>query len=319
MAGQTRRLVSEMTGVDPGDLLRRCTFPPAGTPVDCAVSGGPDSLAMLALACAAGCRATAWHVDHGLRDGSADEATVVAQAAERFGADFVGRRVDIEPGPNLEARARAARRQVLPTRAFTGHTADDQAETVLLNLLRGAGLAGLAGMTADRHPILGLRRAETHGLCAHLGLTPLVDPTNAGTAHLRNRVRHELVPSLDDLASRDIVPILARQAALIRDDNDHLDALAANLDATDAVLMATTHRVLARRAVRAWLIEVVSDAERHPPSADAVERVLGVARGDHIACEVDGGWRVARHRQRLSVSPPSNPPREGPAKSPKKR
>src|SRR5205823_5327540 len=142
-----------------------------GTPVTCGVSGGADSLSLLVLAVAAGCPVTAVHVDHGMRPGSANEAAVVADAATRFGAEFRSERVQVDPGSNLEARARAARSAVLPADCLLGHTADDQAETVLLNLLRGAGVEGLAGIRADvRHPILGLRRHETHDLCARLGL-----------------------------------------------------------------------------------------------------------------------------------------------------
>src|SRR5205085_1693216 len=114
-------------------LLDRCWFPPAGSEVTCAVSGGPDSLALLVLAVHAGCSVTAVHVDHGLRAGSDAEADVVAAAAHRFGARFRAERVAVGAGPNLEARARAARYRMLPSDVLTGHTADDQAETVLLN------------------------------------------------------------------------------------------------------------------------------------------------------------------------------------------
>src|SRR5438105_1748979 len=107
------------------DLLPRCTFPPAGSDVACAVSGGADSLALLVLAVAAGCRATAVHVDHGLRAGSAADADVVRDAARRLGAGFRAERVDVGAGPNLEARARVARYAVLPPDVLTGHTADD--------------------------------------------------------------------------------------------------------------------------------------------------------------------------------------------------
>ena len=155
------------------DLLSRCTFPPGGSPLACAVSGGADSLALLVLAVAAGCDVTAIHVDHGLRAASAAEADVVRQAASRFGARVEIRRVSVPPGPNLEARARAARFAVLPVDVATGHTMDDQAETILVNLLRGAGADGLAGMEPGaRHPILGLRRHETHAVCAAVGLAP---------------------------------------------------------------------------------------------------------------------------------------------------
>ncbi|HWC40128.1 MAG TPA: ATP-binding protein, partial [Acidimicrobiales bacterium] len=83
-----------------GDLLSRCAFPAAGSELTCAVSGGPDSLALLALACEAGCAVTAVHVDHGLRPGSAVEAGVVEAAAARFGARFRSERLAIPPGPN---------------------------------------------------------------------------------------------------------------------------------------------------------------------------------------------------------------------------
>jgi tRNA(Ile)-lysidine synthase len=271
------------------------------------VSGGPDSLALLVLACAAvGPDAvTAVHVDHGLRPGSADEAEVVRASAERFGAAFGALTVRVEPGPNLEARARAARYAALPAGALTGHTADDQAETVLLNLLRGAGLDGLGGMAPERRPLRGLRRTETRALCDALGLDPVVDPTNDDPAFRRNRVRHELLPLLDDVAARDVVPVLARQADLLRDDATLLDDLALALDPRDAHALAAAPVALARRSVRRWLRTACGGAEQHPPDAAGVDRVLAVARGEVVACEVGGGWRVARTRNRLRIEPPA--------------
>jgi tRNA(Ile)-lysidine synthase len=276
-------------------LLARCTFPAPGTEVTCAVSGGADSLALLVLAVATGCRATAVHVDHGLRPGSADEAEVVRAAAEKLGTAFRAETVDVGPGPNLEARARAARYAVLPPDVLTGHTADDQAETVLLNLLRGAGLDGLAGMAPARHPILALRRTETEAVCEAEGLTPVTDPTNADPAHRRNRVRHELLPLLNDIAGRDVVPVLTRQAALLRDEAGVLDALAADLDPTDAFALAEAPAALARRAIRTWL------AGDHPPDAATVERVLAVARNDAKAADAGRGRRVLRTRNILRL------------------
>src|SRR5206468_1328727 len=173
-------------------LLGRCRFPAPGTSVTCAVSGGADSLALLVLAREAGCQVTAVHVDHCLRPGSDSEAGVVRAAASRFGAAFIAVRAPVSAGPNLEARAREARYAVLPPDALTGHTADDQAETVLLNLMWGAGLDGLAAMDPERHPLLRLRRRETRALCDELGLVPVEDPTNADRAFRRNRVRHAL-------------------------------------------------------------------------------------------------------------------------------
>ena len=271
-------------------LLARCTFPPPGTDVTCAVSGGADSLALLVLAVAAAGHVTAVHVDHGLRPGSAEEAHVVRDAAHKLGAAFRAEPVDVTPGPNLEARARAARYAVLPPDVLTGHTADDQAETVLLNLLRGAGLDGLAGMAPDRHPILALRRRETEAVCAAEGLTPVADPTNADPAHRRNRVRHELLPLLSQIAERDPVPILARQAALLRDEAAALDLAAAALDPTDAPALAAAPPALARRAVRRWL----TAGQDHPPDAATVERVLAVARNEARRADVGGNRSVAR-------------------------
>ena len=265
----------------------------------CAVSGGADSLALLVLAVEAGCEVTAVHVDHCLRTGSDAEAGVVAEAARRFGAAFRAERAPVEPGPNLEARARAARAAALPPDALTGHTADDQAETVLLNLLRGAGLEGLAGMRAARHPLLGLRRAETRALCDDVGLRPVDDPSNDDRAFRRNRVRHELLPLLDAIAERDVVAVLSRQAGLLRDDADLLLELAAVLDPTDARALAAAPAPLARRAVRQWLRGC------HPPDAATVERVLAVARGEAKGTDVGAGRRVVRSSGRLRVQPPT--------------
>jgi tRNA(Ile)-lysidine synthase len=287
------------------DLLIRCTFPPAGTAVDCAVSGGPDSLALLVLAVEAGCVATAWHVDHGLRPGSAAEADVVRSAADRFGADFRSLAAGVEPGPNLEARARAARYEALPPGVLTGHTADDQAETVLLNLVRGAGLDGLAGIAPERRPLLALRRAETRALCASLDLKPVEDPTNVDPAFRRNRVRQEVIPLLDEVAQRDVVPILARQAGLLRQDAALLDDLAAKIDPTSARALTAAPSALARRAIRAWLrASGVGGTERYAPDAAAITRVLAVAHGEAVACELADGWRVARTKGCLRLEPP---------------
>jgi tRNA(Ile)-lysidine synthase len=286
-------------------LLRRCAFPPPGEPLDGAVSGGADSLALLVLATAAGCRVTAWHVDHGLRPGSAAEADVVRAAAERYGAEFHSVRVEVPAGPNLEARARAARRAALPPGACTGHTADDQAETLLLALLRGAGVDGLAGMAAERHPLLGLRRAETAALCREEGLVPVDDPSNLDPAIRRNRVRHELLPLAGAIAERDVVPVLARTAALLRGDAELLAATAGALDPTDARALAAAQPAAARRAVRAWLAAAGPAGEPpYPPSAAAVDRVLAVARGNATACQVAGIGRVTRSGQRLRIEPP---------------
>jgi tRNA(Ile)-lysidine synthase len=282
-------------------LLSRCAFPPPGSAVACAVSGGPDSLALMVLAIAQGCRVTAYHVDHGLRAGSAEEADIVRQNAQVLGADFVGLRVEVAPGANLEARARGARFSALPPDVATGHTADDQAETVLLNLLRGAASDGLVGMRfGARHPILRLRREETERLVESMRLEVVRDPSNRDRAFRRNRVRDELLPLLSEIGSRDVVAVIARQCEILADETALLDALAAAIDATDAKQLTGAPIALARRCVRTWL-KVVSGSSL-PPDSASVERVLSVARGDVLACEIPGGVRISRHRGRLVAS-----------------
>ncbi len=285
------------------ELVSRCSFPAPATPVVCAVSGGPDSVALLLLAIAAGCKPTAIHVDHGLRPGSADEADIVCRIAQRFGAEFISETVVVEPGANLEARAREARYGVLPPESLLGHTADDQAETMLLNLLRGAGPMGMAGMAYDaRRPILSLRRADTHQLCQRLGVEVFTDPSNGDPMFRRNRVRNELLPLLDHIADRDVAPLLASQAPLFGEQARFLVELASDIDPTDCDALRSATPVLAQTRIRTWLREETS--MEHPVDHASVQRVLDVVHGVHKATEVVGGWRVRRSSGRLLLSPP---------------
>lgn len=282
----------------------RLELPPDVTPpVVVGCSGGADSLALLALAVDAGLAPIAVHVDHGLRPGSEQEADLVADAAARLGARFDALRVQVAPGANLEARARAARYDALDaarvqhgaSAVLVAHTADDQAETVLLNLLRGSGSAGLAGMPARRgrvvRPLLGARRADVRAECARRQLVPVDDPSNDDLAHRRNWIRHEVLPLLERGSGRDLTPVLTRQADVLRAESDFLDAIAraawpgeAGARARD---LAALPDPLARRAVRCWL-------GPPPPALDEVEAVLGVARGERRAVDLAGGRRVQR-------------------------
>jgi tRNA(Ile)-lysidine synthase len=131
-----------------------------------------------------------------------------------------------------------------------------------------------------------------------MGLRPVEDKSNDDRRFLRNRIRHELLPRLADIAGRDPVPILVRQAELLGDEARLLDELAGHIDPTDARSLAGADPALARRAVRRWL-RGTTGTEEHPPSAAEVERVLEVARGHIIACELTGGRRVRRSRGRL--------------------
>lgn len=266
----------------------------------CGVSGGADSMALFVLAVAAGCVVTAVHVDHGLRVGSEHEADAIRELAARLGASFRSEKVDLEPGPNLEARARSARHAVLGPSAAFGHTADDRAETMIVNLLRGAGPDGLASIRPGlRHPILDLRRSETEQVCETEGITPFFDPSNEDPKFVRNRIRREVLPLLTDIAGRDLVPLLDRQADVFAALADHLRDEAAELDPADARALRQVPEVVARVALREWL-RVDSD-ERHPPDAATIERVMAVVRGESIATDIGGNRRVERTDGQLRI------------------
>ena len=183
---------------------------------------------------------------------------------------------------------------------LVAHTADDQAETVLLNVLRGAAAAGIAGMAARRdriaRPLLGLRRAETRALCATLGLDVVEDPMNLDVAFTRVALRRQVLPLLESIAGRDLVPVLARQAEVLRAESEYLDGLARAAWPGDgdpsARALASLHPVLAQRAVRVWL-------GSPPPSHAEVARVLQVARGECRATQLAGGRAIRRSAGRL--------------------
>jgi tRNA(Ile)-lysidine synthase len=222
---------------------------PAGALVLVACSGGADSLALAAAAAFVapkqGLLAGAVIVDHGLQAESDAVAQKAAETCRALGLDpvrIVGVDVGTEGGP--EAAARSARYAALDQEAdrlsadvvLLGHTRDDQAETVLLGLARGSGARSLAGMAPVagrlRRPFLDLSRAVTVAACAAQDLTPWQDPHNDDTAYTRVRVRHEVLPVLEDALGPGVAAALARTAGLLRADADALDALAADLSQT---------------------------------------------------------------------------------------
>lgn len=191
-----------------------------------AVSGGADSMALLDCLSALGYRLTVAHLDHAIRPGSWAEAEQVLRQAAARGIPAVAERCDVPaaaaPGENLESAARRLRYAFLACVAAetgaeavaTGHTADDQIETFLLHLLRGSGTQGLRGMLAQQplqdvaaipaaagirliRPLLRLWRSETLGYCRAMGISVIEDPSNLDRGLLRNRVRHDLVPLLE--------------------------------------------------------------------------------------------------------------------------
>ena len=290
--------------MDTAELLARCDF---GEDDELAlgVSGGADSTAMALLAAEAGRSFTIWHVHHGIRDGSDAEAEVVEELASSLGAPFELRRLNLNDGPDLEARARSARYGVLPADVCVAHTADDRAETVLLNLLRGAGLAGVAApFSRVRRPILGLRRAETRALCASAGVSVVDDPMNDDPRFARVVVRNQLLPVAAEALGRDPVPLLNRHADLVADALVVIQDAAAALDPTDTAALRAAPRAVASEALRQWLMTQTGT----PTAVDAasINRVMDVVDGTARATEVEGGTRVARTAGRLRLVHPTS-------------
>ena len=266
----------------------------------CGLSGGPDSAALVALATAAGLEVIAWHVDHGLRPSAGADAEAARAIAARFGAGFELRRVRVESGPNLEARARSARYGALPADVLVGHTADDRAETVLFNIGRGAGLAGAAAPYAGvGRPLLGLRRFETCAVCEQLELPTVRDPMNDDPSFARVAIRNEVIPALARALDRDPVPLLNRHADLASQALKVIAELAAELDPASATDLAGAPRAVATEALRMWISDTVGSA----PSAASIDRVLDVAAGRVTATEITGGHRIARSAGRLRIEP----------------
>lgn len=281
------------------ELLDRCAFPDGE--LHLGVSGGTDSVAMALLTRAAGRSFTIWHVHHGVRAAADDDARFVQALAGEWGVPFELRRLDLAPAPNFEARARAARYDALPVGVCVAHTANDRAETVLLNLLRGAGLAGTAArMQSARRPILALTRPDTVAVCGEAGITPRDDETNDDIRNHRAAVRHRVLPEIAASLGRDPVPILNRHADLIADALDLIEAAAAELDPTDVTALRAAPRAVATEALRGWIQAAADDP--YPVDTATIERVLEVVHGNRRAAETLGGHRVARSQGRLSIS-----------------
>jgi tRNA(Ile)-lysidine synthase len=204
-----------------------------------ACSGGPDSTALLdALARLAPPRRLdlhVAHVDHGLREGSAAEAEVVRALARAREIPFHSLRVEVQPGGSLQDHARAARHAALRRLAgelgasaiALGHTADDQAETVLMRALGSGATPRSLGAMGQRdgrlaRPLLRLWRADLAAYCAALSLAVLDDPSNADPRFLRSRVRHQLLPALEEVfpaARRRLVALAEQQRRLAAGSN----------------------------------------------------------------------------------------------------
>jgi len=295
-------------------------------PVLVACSGGADSLALAAAvafeAPRVGVAAGAVTVDHGLQPGSAARAEATAGLLRNLGlAPVAVVRVEVGTDGGPEAAARSARYAALRTaaarhgaRIALGHTLDDQAETVLLGLGRGSGPRSVAGMVAENppfwRPLLGLRRTATRAACAALELPVWDDPWNDDPAYTRVRLRTEALPLLEEVLGGGVAPALARTAALLREDLDLLDALAAaeldrlagasGLPADD---VATLPTALRRRVLRGWL-RAAGVPDLQAVHLTAVDGLLTGWRGQGRV-DLPGGAGVVRTSGRLVLLPPA--------------
>jgi len=294
----------------------------ADRPIGIAVSGGPDSLALLLLAAATRPQGVeAATVDHGLRPESSDEAAMVASICASLGIPHRILRADwsMPPTANIQAEARALRYRLLNDWATerglaavaTAHHADDQAETLLMRLARGAGVGGLGGTRARRslseqvlliRPLLGWRKAELVRLVADAGLTPVDDPSNRDPEHDRSRIRQWLEKSDWADPAR-----LAVSASAIRDADEALDWALAPLISSrikqdgEALLIEPFDlpRELKRRLLLAAFAELGAAPPRGPDLVRALEALERQETVTLSQLKLEGGthWR-------LSLAPP---------------
>jgi len=284
-------------------LLDRCRFPQvdaASGSLALGVSGGADSTAMALLAAEAGHQLVLWHVDHGLTAEASAYVEAVRSLARELGAKMELHRIDLAGGPDLEERARRGRYAVMPAEVCVAHTADDRAETILFNLFRGSGLAGVAAQFDRVHrPIIDLRRSETVEVCRHFGITPVTDPMNADETFTRVAVRRKLIPMAAEIFGRDPVPLLNRHADTVGDALDLVVGESRLIDPTDTVALGSAHPAAASEALRRWILKQTGGD--HFVDMASIQRVMTVVRGEAIAAEIVGGHRVARTAGRLRV------------------
>jgi tRNA(Ile)-lysidine synthase len=302
-----------------------------GSRVLVAVSGGPDSVCLLhslvRLRRLLKIDPVCFHFDHRLREGSEADAAYVRGQAKRLGVPFVLRRATSGParGESVEAWARTARYRALTFAleelgggvAAVGHTADDQAETLLLALLRGGGLEAVSAMKPVSgpvvRPLLETTREETEAFCRALGLRPRRDPMNEDPGFMRVAVRTRVIPQLERSLGRNLRATLARTAALLRRDAELLDQLAgaARLEVMAeegpgvALLRAEPLGGLASpiagRIVRRALLDLGALPEAG--HVDAVVALASARPGRSI--RLPGGLIARREREYVRVSRPS--------------
>ncbi len=298
---------------------------PVTTPACVACSGGADSLALAASLAfesnRTGRPAGLVCIDHGLQDGSAAQAERVGVLGYELGLDPVQvLRVEVTAAGGPEAAARTARYAALRPLAeqglvLLGHTADDQAETVLLGLGRGSGPRSIAGMRAEQggylRPLLALRRADTEAACRALGLPSWQDPHNSDPRFQRVRLRQEVLPLLEDVLAGGVVEALARTAGQLRSDLDTLELLAEQALAQATVSGGFLGVEAVRRHPDAILSRVLRNwAHRGGagPLTAAHVRELGRLVTDwrgQAGVDLPGGYRAERASGTLRLTAPA--------------
>ncbi len=294
-------------------------------PIVIALSGGPDS-AVAAWACVA-TRSTvrAIHVDQGW-EASGDLRKAAIAVAEHLELPIEIVTVQPAAGPSPEGTAREARLGALADAAkgdpiVTGHHADDAVETVIGNLLRGAGANGLSGIAPERfpfvRPLLGFRRRALRELAEDLELPFMDDPANQDRKMRRNLIRHEIMPELDRRIDGDLVDIVGRSARHLAADDAYLDGVAPSALVSEdgpAVLLAvaplmTTPTVLAKRAIRTAL------RYAHPPypgTSREVDAVLAVAGGRQRRSDLSEGLIAEMEGPHVAIYRPTDIAPPGP-------
>jgi tRNA(Ile)-lysidine synthase len=251
-------------------------------------------------------------VDHRLQPGSGDVALRAAGICADLGLVARVEPVTVKGPGGPEAAARKARYAALRPRngvVLLGHTLDDQAETVLLGLGRGSGPRSIAGMRAYDppwgRPLLNVSRATTRAACAEQGIEVWDDPHNDDPSFTRVRLRHEVLPLLEDVLQGGVAASLARTAAQLREDSDALDELATAFDGDCCAVadVADLPAGLRRRVLRSWLI-----AEGVPELSDShlrrVDALVSEWRGQG-GVWLPGGFVARRAHGRLQVEPES--------------
>lgn len=292
------------------------------------VSGGRDSVALLHQLHAAGFRELiVCHLDHALRAASAADARFVEKLAAKLDYTFVLQREDVatlakERKKSLETTAREARlsffahvaREHDCPRLFLAHHADDQVETLLFNLFRGTGAAGLSGMSPMStrvidgvtlqisRPLLGTWREEIDAYVLRHKLAFVEDDSNSDRKFTRNRLRHEIIPVLEQAFGREIRRAIWRSAEILRAEDELFADLLGDIPPELPVpALAAEPIAIQRRRLRAWLkLQGVADV-----GFEEVEAVRGLLKGRTAKANLPRGWHARRRAKRLFLEHPT--------------